>query len=162
MAREEVDREDLLREATALVERAELHVEGFAEPIFIGFRRDGCGSVYFGADPAWHFNTRLELRRAFVDGRLIKAESGRLAALERRRTEREVQLVRSNLSDEQMQAMLARVRNALDQLQTSLANVENHTLVGQSPAGVDILRRIRDWLTALPRDLVAASSPHAR
>ena len=41
MARRESDREDLLREATALVERAELTIEGFDEPIVVGFRRDG-------------------------------------------------------------------------------------------------------------------------
>jgi hypothetical protein len=35
-------------------------------------------------------------------------------------------------------------------------------VTGQSPEGVNVLRRIRDWLAMLPRDLVVASSPHAR
>ena len=47
MARQESNREDLLREATALVERVELHVPAFEEPIVVGFRRDGCASFLF-------------------------------------------------------------------------------------------------------------------
>ena len=74
MARRESDREDLLREATALVERAELTIEGFDEPIVVGFRRDGSASFFFGADPVYQFNTAFELRRAFVVGLLYKAE----------------------------------------------------------------------------------------
>lgn len=162
MARKEVDREDLLREATALVQRAELHVEGFAEPIVVGFRRDGCGSVYVGADPAWHFNSRLELRRAYVDGRLLKAEAGRLVALERRRPGGEVQLVRQELDEEQVKTMLATARDTLDRLQQALANAGNHILVGQVPEDVDVVARIRDWLAMLPRNLTVAPSPHAR
>ena len=50
MARHEEDREDLLAEATALVERAELVVEGAAESVVIGFRRDGCASIYCGCN----------------------------------------------------------------------------------------------------------------
>jgi hypothetical protein len=162
MARKEVDREDLLREATALVERAELRAEGFDEPVVIGFRGDGCGSVYIGAEPAWHFNSKLQLRRAFVDGRILKAEDGRLVALERRRPGGEVQLVRHELSDEQAQTMLARARAELNQIQQALEDVKTYQVTGQSPEGVNVLRRIRDWLAMLPRDLVVASSPHAR
>ena len=51
MALHEQDREDLLSEATALVQRVELRVEGFAEPVIVGFRRGGEASVFFGADP---------------------------------------------------------------------------------------------------------------
>src|SRR5437588_282047 len=86
MARETTDREDLLREATALVERAELAVADWPEPVVIGFRRDGAASIYFGGDPVYQFNARGELRRAFVADRLFKAEHGILAALDRQRS----------------------------------------------------------------------------
>src|SRR3954447_20411722 len=98
MSRHESDREDLLREATALVERIELTVGGFDLPVVCGFRRDGAASFYFGADPVYQFNAVGQLRRAFVAGRLIKAERGRLVALSRERTENEVALVRHELS----------------------------------------------------------------
>ena len=53
MAKEERDREDIFREATALVERVELSgIVGQAEPVVIGFRRNGCGSIYFGVELA--------------------------------------------------------------------------------------------------------------
>jgi hypothetical protein len=162
MARKEVDREDLLREATALVERAELRAEGFNEPAVIGFRGNGCGSVYIGTEPAWHFNSKLQLRRAFVDGRIVKAENGRLVALERRRAGGEVQLVRHELSNEPSRAMRARARAALDQLQQALEDMETHEMIGQSPEDVDVLQGIRDWLATLPRNLLVASSPHSR
>ena len=107
MARQENPREDLLAEATALVERAELRIAGFAEPIVVGFRRNGAASIYFGQDAAYHFNTANELRRAFIGGTLYKADRGRLAALVRRRTAAEVELVRHDL-DETVAARLPR------------------------------------------------------
>ena len=58
----------------------------------IGFRRDGAPSIYFGEDPAYHFNAAGHLRRAYLDGRLLKAERGRLIVIERVRTEKQVQL----------------------------------------------------------------------
>src|SRR4051794_11841558 len=97
MARHESDREDLLREATALVERVELTMAGSEEPIVIGFRRDGSCSMFFGADPVYQFNTQAELRRAFREGRLVKAEGGRLVALERRREAGQLVLLRHAL-----------------------------------------------------------------
>ena len=49
MAQRETNREDLLREATALVERAEIRIPGESEPIVVGFRRDGSASFFFVA-----------------------------------------------------------------------------------------------------------------
>src|SRR6186997_1242741 len=98
MARRESEREDLLREATALVERAELTLEGSEEPIVVGFRRDGSASFFFGVDPVYQFNAACELRRAFVGGLLYKAERGRLVSLSRQRTMESVALFRAELT----------------------------------------------------------------
>ncbi len=81
MAHEEQDREDLLAEAVALVERVEIELPDGGGHVIAGFRRNSCGSVYFDADPAYHFNSRHALRRAFVGGRLLKAERGCLVVL---------------------------------------------------------------------------------
>ena len=75
MARNQSDREDLLREATALVERAELRISGWSEPVVVGFRRGGGASLFFGGKEVYQFNAGGELRRAFVAGRLIKASA---------------------------------------------------------------------------------------
>src|SRR5215212_742956 len=108
MARDESSREDLLREATALVERIELRPRAtdfstaasklIDQPIVAGFRRDGALSIFFGEDRVYQFNPAGELRRAYCNGKLLKATRGRLASLDRARTQHEVQLARHELS----------------------------------------------------------------
>src|SRR6186713_1143176 len=109
MAREEHDREDLLREATAMVERASLRVGFFAEPVFVGFRRDGSVSFYFGGDPVYQFNAAGELRRAFCDGALYKAVRGELVEMHRERTDAETRLVSRSLSQAESIALRSRM-----------------------------------------------------
>ena len=48
MARNEQDREDLMREAGALVDRCEIQVEFLTEVVVVGFRRDDSVSFFFG------------------------------------------------------------------------------------------------------------------
>ena len=45
------DREDLLKEATGLVDRVELKLEAFEKNIVIGFRAGGGSSFDLGSDP---------------------------------------------------------------------------------------------------------------
>ncbi len=117
MARQESDREDLLREATALVERIELApAAGDGKDVVIGFRRDGAASIYFGTDPAYHFNSSGELRRAYCDGLMYKAEHGQLVSLERIRRENEMQLVRRTLTDAKEAEFLATLLRRLREL----------------------------------------------
>src|SRR5437660_8131008 len=121
MSRRESDREDLLREATALVARAELNVAGFDAPIVVGFRRDGAASFYFGAERVYQFNTARELRRAFIGGLLYKAEQGRLVSLTRERSEAAVSLFRVELDDKEAAGIVARLREQLRSLHGALA-----------------------------------------
>src|SRR5215212_3746686 len=123
MAREESSRENLLREATALVERIELSPRTtdvsiaasklLDQSIVAGFRRDGALSIFFGEDPVYQFNAAGELRRAYCNGKLLKATRGQLAALERVRTENEVQLVRHELSREEEAVFLKQMEDRL-------------------------------------------------
>jgi len=159
MSRHVSDREELLREATALVERAELAVVGFEHPVIVGFRRDGSGSFFFGADPVYQFNTAGELRRAYIGGLLYKAERGRLVALRRERSAAEVALVRSNLSDEESANLMAAMRKRLDSLQVALAG-GSFTTTGQVPTGADVPARIIRWLEALPAEIRNARVPN--
>jgi hypothetical protein len=161
MSRYEKDREDLLREATALVERIELQCEGWADSVVIGFRRNGEGSIFFGADPVFQFNSRLELRRGFVDGHLLKAEHGRLVSLERQRTADEVQLLRTELLDEVTEQVTTRLRKCLDELRQKL-RLKSFAIVGQVPEGKDVLGRASEWLNALPENVSIAAAPNVK
>jgi hypothetical protein len=161
MARQESDREDLLREATALVERVELVVPGYQEPVVCGFRRDGSLSLFFGSDPVYQFNTAGQLRRAYVAGRLVKAEQGRLAALSRERMEKEVHLVRRDLSDVEANEVVAAMRNHLVRLRDSLRR-RAVQVQGQVPANGDLVGRVLSWLEALPDEVAIAARPNVR
>jgi hypothetical protein len=148
MAREESSREDLLGEATALVERIELAPHDSAEPHLIaGFRADGALSIFFGEDPVYHFNAAGELRRAYCDGKLVKANRRQLITLERARTPGEVQLIRHELSAAEQGEFLSRMATQLGQLKASL-ETNAFAVIGQVPAGADVLGRLRSWLAA--------------
>jgi hypothetical protein len=165
MARDESSREDLLREATALVERIELRLStadlSNAEsdlvelPIVAGFRRDGAFSIFFGEEPVYQFNTGGELRRAYCDGKLLKAIGGRLAALERVRTQHEVQLVRHDLSRDEEAAFLNQMEDRIRHFSRSIdANV--FEVVGQVPPNTDVFSRLKKWLATHDKWQIAA------
>lgn len=160
MAREEQDREDLLREATALVERAELSLPALGETVVVGFRRDGCASVYFGSDPAWHFNTQGQLRRAYVKGILYKAEQGRLISLERHRTAGEVHLLRQELNKARQRGLIEQLDRSIGLLRQQLQAGE-YGLVGQVPPDADVVARIQRWLQDFPQEVSIAIEPYA-
>src|SRR5947207_6300495 len=147
MSRRESEREDLLREATGVVERAELGVPGYVEHVVIGFRRDSSASFYFGADPVYQFNTAGELRRAYVDGVLYKAERGRLVSLTRQRGEAQVTLFRAELSDDQLAPLLQALHDRFVHLRQAFTS-GSLRVVGQVPADTDVVQRIKDWLAA--------------
>jgi hypothetical protein len=161
MARHESDREDLLAEATALVERVELSIAGESEPVTAGFRRDGALSVYFGSDPVYQFNAVGELRRAYRGGLLYKAERGRLVELRRERSPAEVALVRRELSDAETAALLSAARARLAKLHESLAG-GTVQIVGQVPEECEVASRVRQLLADLPASLPVASTPRAK
>jgi hypothetical protein len=159
MTRHEQDREDLMREATALVERVELRLPREDETVVVGFRRDGSLSVYFGADPVYQFNAAGELRRAYVGGLLYKAERGRLVELTRVREPARVVLLRRELDDERQRmfltAMSARLAACAEALRTGPYAVAAH-----EPGGRDILPRVRAWLEERS-EAVVARTPRA-
>jgi hypothetical protein len=158
MARESADREDLLREATALIERVELQVAGLDEPVVVGFRRDGAASFFFGPDAVYQFNARNELRRGFLNGQLYKSTYGRLASLTPVRTADQTELRRHDLNDAETQKFLSGAIALLKKLLESLTACE-YTLVGQVPADGDVIGRISRWLADLPEAISIAGSP---
>lgn len=147
MARRESDREDLMAEATALVQRAQFAMPHDAPGVIAGFRRDGTLSLYFGQDPCYHFDADLRLRRAFVDGLLYRTQGRTLTRLERHRTEETVELLRHDLSEAQWQTFCAQAVDRLRRLHTAL--LENAPCVQQVPPGEDLRARVIESLHRL-------------
>lgn len=157
MARQESDREDLLREATALVARAELALAGVAEPVIAGFRRDGAASFYLGPDPVVQFDVARKVRRGFFRGLLVKAERGELVTLTRHRTDTETQLLRQEWTKPESAFYLAEMLRRLLELRQHL-NAGTFRVVGAVPSEQEVVPRLREWLDGLPAELAVASS----
>lgn len=160
MALHESDREDLLREATALVERAEFRLSHLPEPVTIGFRRDGALSLFLGPDPVYQFTATGELRRAFVGGLLYKAENGHLVELRRERSESAVHLVRRTLAAPEEDDLLTVAARECDAVVRALARGEME-LVGQVPIDGNVATRVVEWREEHPGPIVVAQRPHA-
>lgn len=158
MAKQEHDREDLLREATALVERAEFTIDGYDDPIVVGFRRDGSPSAFLGVDPVYQFNKHNELRRAYRNGSLFKAEGGRLVRLQRNRTAKATELIRHELTDAEQQAFLDELVTRITELRNRLG-LGGFQLIGQVPTTTSVMDRIQKWLDKLSLPPSPASSP---
>jgi hypothetical protein len=169
MAQQESPREDLLREATALIERLELvpragsssrpESHNSDSPIVAGFRAGGGLSIFFGEDPAYHFNAAGELRRAYVDSLLYKAINGELVSLSRIRSAEQVELRSHKLSAPEQAAFIQRISKRLSDLVTDIA-ANSIVAREQVPPDNDVLDRLRTWL-ANHLDLQIASRPNA-
>src|SRR5262245_36429166 len=120
MSRHEADREDLFAEGTALTTRIELVLPGEAEPVVAGCRSSGAWSIYFGGDPCYHFDEQGRLRRAFAGGYLYRTQGKTLARLERRRTDTEVVLERTDLQSIDFEDFMRRLQVRVRGLQESL------------------------------------------
>lgn len=145
MARHETEREDLLREATALRRRGEWRVPGEHNPVTAGFRDGGECSIYFGEDPCYHFDAAGGLRRAYCEGRLYRTQGTTLAELTRVRTPEETQLQRRDLSGDEVAEFLTRLRDRLAGLHAALAGGST-ILLRQVPEDCDPGVELTAWL----------------
>ncbi len=148
MAREEQDREDLMREATALVERVEIRVAYETENVIVGFRRDGSPSFFFGADPVYQFNSRGELRRAFVNGLMYKSQSRRLVSLDRKHLADQTRLISLQLDDKATQDFIDAAEQRLRCLANSITEL-HYELVAKVPTSADVVGRVRASLDGM-------------
>lgn len=160
MAKVEQDREDILREATALSPRAELRSPEFPENIVFGFRSTGGLSLFFGADPVYQFNSEGELRRAYVGGALFKSVKGRLQRLDRKRTANEVNLIQSELNKAEEAAFLEFLESHCRRLVTSL-DAGRYELLAEVPIASNAIERLRAALANLSSPPKVAARPNA-
>lgn len=145
MARHVADREDLWTEVTALEPRGEWRIPSAASPVTAGVRSDGRASIYFGGDPAYHFDAAGRLRRAFVEGALFRSAGDRLARLTREQSPEASQLWRCELTPadltEWLAAMQIRLQGFLQAFDSGAAR-----LLRSSPSTADwdaVLRPLR-------------------
>jgi hypothetical protein len=159
VARDAHDREDLLRDARGLSPRLELVVGQGSEAftLFAGFRGESL-SLYFGQDRVYHFNDHGELRRAYLDDVLLKAEQGRLVAMSRERSASEVSLVSRELSAVEARALVDELARTLRGLGETLA-AGTHEIIGEEPLGSDAIGRLLEWLRTCGDRIRIAVSP---
>ena len=158
MAKQEQDREDLLRDGKQMSLRAEVLIDDVV--VVIGFRSQGQASFYFGADPVFQFNATLELRRVFHQGKRYAAIQGRLCELARNKQRDRVGFEPQDiLADVEavimglLDSSLARIRVALE------AHLEGWKIVGGQEA--DFRKRLAEWMTNIPVSIVLAETPTA-
>lgn len=159
MAKEEHPREDLLRDATAYHIRAEWDVPFLHEPVFCGFREPGGPSFYFGQEEVYHLTSGGELRRAFLAGKLLKAERGLLVQLTRQRTETVSNLLRRELSLAETEAVLGQLVARLAEFRRTLED-DTAVLRGEvlpDDAADSATECVLQWLATQPIAGIAAS-----
>lgn len=136
MARHEQDREDLIVEARALVNRAELRVPGATEPVVLGQRTNGWFSVYFHPELVFHFNEQGQLRRAYVAGLMYRSGPLGLARLRRNREGVSAsELLRDDLSPAECEEFLLQLATQLRGLMEYLRQGRVEVLREVVPAG---------------------------
>jgi len=162
MARDSQDRENLLRDATAFKSRVQLEVRTSERTVevFAGFRLQGAVSLYVDQDPVYHFNNAGQLRRAFVNDKIFKAEKGQLIAWLPQRNESEVAMIRQAMTEPEQKEFCRSLENQVDDLHRAIA-AGDYVLEGQVSIEEheDVVERLADFLGRLGKIEVAAS-PH--
>lgn len=165
MAKQQQDKEDILREATALVNRIEIKFSRDAvskESVFVGFRRDGAISFFFGAEPVYQFNTRHEFRRGYCQGTMLKAVEGKIIQLTRIREGEQLVLLSRDYSDQQTAVFLQEMKHALLLLFKEIKGGRWSILgaVVEAGSAEELLQRVADWLEQHTREIQIADAPN--
>ena len=156
--REQQPPEELLREATALVERVSFHARHWQGPVVIGFRSNGAASIYFGEDPVYQFNRDDELRRSHWRGQRIKAQQRQLKLVQRDSGSSRMHLLTTDLDAPQTKQFVDELANHLEQLR-GVVHHRNLRVIGQIPEHPDLLPRLHRWLESLGSHPTIAMSP---
>jgi hypothetical protein len=168
MAKRTEDREDLLRDGTAMPVRARMWV-GPTE-VVLGFRPAGQLSLYWGQDPVFQFNEKQQLRRVFIDAQRLAAQQGRLAVLSQPDRARQppvdrLRLVAQPVSDSEQRRILQRAAQCLQQIDLTLRQAAESeaapVLETVGASSHDFAQRFRRWLDQLDGAVSVAETPAA-
>lgn len=137
--------DDLMSEAVSLVPRLECRCHPWAEPVLLGLNKLDWLFVYIGSDPMYRFDELGRLRRAFVDGKLLRTTGQTLAVMDRQSTSRlpdpqrtESILLRHDLSSDALWEFQQRVRTDLQALANALSDAE---ILRQHPVEMPDIRQ---------------------
>lgn len=129
MNRNESDKEDLIKDASAMVDRAEfsiVSIDNQPSIVTAGFRKDDSLSLYFDQDPFYQFDGSGLLRRAYESGYLYRSQGVTLARLNRTRTSQQTTLNRNDLDSSELFQfrirMTAHLKGFCQQLQAGTAD----------------------------------------
>ena len=158
MAIHQRKRENLLSDATAYHRRLLIQPAtgiGFrgrqVRELFVGQRVGGGWSFYFDESPVMQFNPEGQLRRLYLDQRMLAAAEGQLVELLRPARGGQVRLERQPLTVAEQQAVLLALRELLAQTRSLFQDgpsAEHH--VDQYPADDrQLWADCRDMLKAL-------------
>jgi hypothetical protein len=152
MARHEADREDLFAEAVGLVRRCECQLDEDGPKMVAGFRADDTLVCYLSADEMYQFDAAARLRRAFVAGRLYRAQGTTLARLTRERTPERTVLQRVDLAESELLSFQQAVRRAvspwLSALEQGVVRVVRRYPPGDDQLEADLRGRLRQFVSA--------------
>jgi hypothetical protein len=137
-----------MREAVALVRRVALDVPDEKDSVICGFRSGGALSVYFGSAPVYQFDTDARLRRAFVDGLLFRTHGTTLAQLKRQRREGASELLRRDLSADELDEFLKMMRFRLQRLLSAIKS-NAAAVIQQVPDDQPIVPELIDALARI-------------
>lgn len=178
MAKKEQDRQDLLSEAAGLLPRClivlqPLEEQGdlapiFAHPVVLGWQSSARVRIFFGQDLVFQFNDRGEFLRGHWRHQMLLVEQGKLLAVTKERSERQVLLVKRVLPAEEQTEFLSLAEQCLLGLQaairegraTMLEAVEAQDRVKKGAVAPEIhsisLNSIGAWIDGLPKPLAIA------
>ena len=163
MASEQHPKEDLMRDATALVQRIKFSLPT-GDSIVVGFRSqdaaDGTASFFFGDDPVYQFNENYHLRRGYVGG-IIKADQGGLVRLSKVRTGAQVEMRRYEFSSAEIGDFLGDVKSRLQGLRADIGSGDAK-VVRTIPINAPVVERVKTWLAKVagPDEIRIAVRPN--
>ena len=161
MARREEPREDLIRDATALVQRAALKIAGEELTYVLGLRSNGSLSVFCGEDPVFQFDSQGLLRRVYLGGERLTAREGRLFRLIRQAESGRMAMRHERLAEDEETQIIGQIRDTLGSLRRHL-QPGAVTVIDQFPRDSTVLKTLSDSLDQIGDEIIVARSPHAR
>ena len=168
MAKRTQDREDLLRDGTAMPVRGKLLIDGVE--VVIGFRRNGQLSLYWDQDPVFQFDTDSRLRRVFIDSNRLKSDNGRLVRLTKTDEHSNQPAGRLRLVTEPITAaaearILQSLSHCLQQIDAALQSIDKldgkTELQTVGASGRDFAGRVRRWIAKADQPIQLADGPSA-
>ncbi len=156
MAKQEQDREDLLRDGKQMLLRAECVIDDVV--VVIGFRSQGQVSVYVGPDPVFQFNSSMELRRVFLNGKRYAAIQGRLCELTRSGSSDRVRFSpQATLANVEAEIM-ANLDSELARIQIAIESPETHWRLACGEF-LDFQSQLSEWLAIVLDSVKIAETP---